>query len=172
MAKNITVRPATAEELPAVLAIYDRARKFMASHGNPRQWNTTWPPESLLREDIAQGRLLAAVADGEIAAVFVYLQGADIDPSYRKIENGSWARGGVYGVVHRLAASGKVPGMGAYCLNWAYEQCHHLRVDTHGDNVVMQNLLTKLGFVQRGIIHVAENNDPRLAYEKFEEPAR
>ena len=172
MTKNIEVCPVVAEKLPEVLAIYDRARAFMAAHGNPRQWNTTWPPESLLREDIRQGRLLAAVADGEIAAVFVYLQGADIDPSYRKIENGSWARGGTYGVVHRLAASSKVPGMGAFCLNWAFAQCHHLRVDTHGDNVVMQNLVKKLGFEQRGIIHVEEDNDPRLAYEKFDEQAR
>ncbi len=172
MKENIEFRPVTPDELPDVLTIYDRARKFMAAHGNPRQWNTTWPPESLLREDIAQGRLLAAVADGEIAAVLVYLQGVDIDPSYRKIENGSWAKGGEYGVVHRLAASGTVPGMGAACLNWAFAQCHHLRVDTHGDNVVMQNLLTKLGFAQRGIIHVVEDNDPRLAYEKFDESAR
>lgn len=168
--KNIEIRPVAAEELPAVLEIYARARQFMAAHGNPRQWNTAWPPESLLREDIHSGRLLAAVADGEIAAVFVYLQGVDADPTYCHIENGSWKRGGEYGVVHRLAASGKVPGMGAYCLNWAYEQCRHLRVDTHGDNVVMQNLLKKLGFVQCGIIHVTEDNDPRLAYEKFDEP--
>lgn len=144
----------------------------MAAHGNPRQWNTTWPPESLLREDIRQRRLMAAVAGHEIAAVFVYMQGVDIDPSYRKIENGSWGRDGEYGVVHRMAASGKVTGMGAYCLNWAYAQCRHLRVDTHGDNVVMQNLLKKLGFVQRGIIHVVEDSDPRLAYEKFDESAQ
>lgn len=172
MEQNRKIRPVRADELPVVLTIYDRARKFMAANGNPRQWNTTWPPESLLREDIRLGRLLAAEVNGEIAAVFVYLQGVDIDPSYRKIENGSWARGGEYGVVHRLAASGAVPGMGAYCLNWAFAQCHHLRVDTHGDNAVMQNLLAKLGFAQRGITHVAEDNDPRLAYEKFDELAR
>ena len=169
---KFVIRPVTAEELPQVLAIYDHARKFMAAHGNPRQWNTTWPPESLLREDIRLGRMMGVEADGELSAVFVYLQGVDIDPSYRKIENGAWGRSGEYGVVHRLAGSGKVPGVGAACLNWAYAQCHHLRVDTHGDNVVMQNLLAKLGFVQRGIIHVEEDNDPRLAYEKFDEKAR
>lgn len=169
---EFVIRPVTAEELPQVLAIYDHARQFMAAHGNPRQWNTTWPPESLLREDIRLGRMMGVIADGKLAAVFVYLQGVDIDPSYRKIENGAWGRGGEYGVVHRLAGSGKVPGVGAACLDWAYAQCHHLRVDTHGDNVVMQNLLTKLGFVQRGIIHVEEDNDPRWAYEKFDEKAR
>ena len=29
----------------------------------------------------------------------------------------------------------------------------------------MQGLLKKLGFTQRGIIHVSEDNDPRYAYD-------
>ncbi len=29
-------------------------------------------------------------------------------------------------------------------------QCNHLRVDTHTDNKVMQNLLAKLGFKKKG----------------------
>ena len=48
MAQTITFRPVTPDELPTVLAIYDRARKFMAAHGNPRQWNTTWPTRNLM----------------------------------------------------------------------------------------------------------------------------
>lgn len=164
---NMLIRPAAAEDLPRVLMIYANARKFMAEHGNPRQWNTSWPPERLLREDIRAGRLFVAESEKTIAGVFVYLQGVDIDPTYRKIENGSWGSNAEYGVVHRLASSGEVPGTGAACLDWAYEHCHHLRVDTHGDNVVMQRLLQKLGFVQRGVIYVEEDNDPRLAYDKI-----
>ena len=30
----------------------------------------------------------------------------------------------------------------------------------------MQSLLVKHGFVQRGIVHVEEDDDPRLAFEK------
>ena len=161
------MRNAVMEDLPAVLAIYARARAFMAEQGNPRQWNDTWPPEALLREDIRLGRMYVAVADREIAAVFVYIQGVDIDPTYRLIDHGAWGNPGEYGVVHRLAASGKVQGMGEYCLNWAFSQCHHLRVDTHADNRPMQHLLSRLGFVQRGIIYVREDHDPRLAYDKF-----
>lgn len=166
---NVFIRPASREDLPAVLAIYAHARQFMAEHGNPRQWSTTWPPEELLKEDIRAGRMYVAMAEDKIAAVFVYLQGVDIDPTYRKIENGSWGSSAEYGVVHRLAASGEVPGMGEFCLNWAFERCRHLRVDTHGDNLVMQRLLTKLGFTQRGVIYVQEDNDPRLAYDKIGE---
>ena len=78
---------------------------------------------------------------------------------------GSDPRG--YRVVHRLAGDGSVKGIGSACLEWAFGQCGHLRIDTHGDNRVMQNLLKKSGFVYCGIIHVEEDDDPRLAYEKM-----
>ena len=48
----------------------------------------------------------------------------------------------------------------------AYEQCGHLRIDTHGDNKVMQNLVKKLGFIHCGTIYVEEDDYPRLAFEK------
>ena len=48
-------------------------------------------------------------------------------------------------------------GMGSY---------HHLRIDTHGDNTVMQRLMEKLGFTHCGTIYVEEDDYPRLAYEK------
>ena len=38
--------------------------------------------------------------------------------------------------------------------------------DTHGDNIVMQNLLKKLGFNHSGTIYVEEDDYPRLAFEK------
>jgi len=43
-------------DLPRMLEIYAFARRFMAEHGNPNQWGpTNWPPEELLRADIAAG---------------------------------------------------------------------------------------------------------------------
>ena len=166
---SISIRPAVMQDLPAVLAIYAHARRFMAEHGNPRQWNTAWPPEALVKEDIRTGRLFVAVQGAQIAAAFVYLQGVEIDPTYARIENGAWGRDGEYGVVHRLASGGTVPGVGKACLDWALAHCRYLRIDTHGDNIPMQNLLKKLGFTQRGVIHVQEDNDPRLAYDKIRE---
>ena len=97
---SISIRPAVMQDLPAVLAIYAHARRFMAEHGNPRQWNTTWPPEELVKEDIRSGRLFVAVQGAQIAAAFVYLQGVEIDPTYARIENGAWGRDGEYGVIH------------------------------------------------------------------------
>ena len=52
----------------------------------------------------------------------------------------------IAGVVHRVTGDGSEKGIGAFCINWAFEKCGNLRIDTHGDNIVMQNLLKKLRF--------------------------
>ena len=123
--------------------------------------------EALIRSDIREGNSYVCVNDGGIViGTFFYVCGEDIEPTYREITEGEWLDGSPYGVVHRLAGDGSEKGIGAFCLNWAFEQCGHLRIDTHGDNIVMQNLVRKLGFVRCGTIYVEEDLYPRLAYEK------
>ncbi len=167
------VRKTRESDLPEVMEIYHRARKFMAENGNPRQWGITqWPPEELIRQDIQQGKSYVCSQNEEIAAVFYYDYGERVESDYDVIAEGSWQGADCYGVVHRIASSGKVKGAGAFGILWAYDQCGMLRMDTHPDNKVMQNLLTKLGFQYRGIIHVKEDTDPRYAYEKLPTMAR
>ena len=167
------IRKTTPEDFEQVMKIYARARDFMAQTGNPRQWGIThWPPEELIRQDIAQGDSYVCDENGRVIGTFFYRCGRDVEPLYCSIEEGAWKDDGPYGVVHRIAADGTVKGTGAFCLDWAYEQSgHHLRIDTHGDNKVMQNLLTKLGFVPCGTIYVEEDDDPRIAFEKSEKTA-
>ncbi|MGN0255115.1 MAG: GNAT family N-acetyltransferase [Chordicoccus sp.] len=165
MEKNI--RRAVIEDLPCIMGIYAYARKFMASHGNPRQWGpTNWPPESLIRQDIENGTCYVCETQSHVVGVFYYDYGKNVETGYLHIE-GQWKKDTPYGVVHRIASDGSTKGVGTFCINWAYDKCHHLRMDTHPDNIVMQNLLTKLGFEKCGIIHVQEDNDPRYAYEKL-----
>lgn len=165
---SFEIRKAGLEDLDRIMEIYAYARSFMADHGNPNQWGpTSWPPEDLIKDDISKGDSYVCVHDGKIVGVFYYTHGYRIEPTYDVIEDGSWIGGEDYGVVHRIASSGDVKGVGSYCVNWAYEQCGHLRMDTHGDNRVMQSMLEKLGFVHCGTIYVEEDEYPRLAYEKI-----
>ena len=160
------IRASEAEDLERMKEIYAAARRFMAEHGNPRQWGPTcWPPEELLRQDIREGNSYVCVEDSRVVGTFYFVQGPDIEPTYRDIEDGAWRDGSPYGVVHRIASDGSVKGVGSFCIQWAFDRCGHLRIDTHGDNTVMQGLLQKLGFERRGIIHVREDSDPRIAYE-------
>ncbi|MBR2790320.1 MAG: GNAT family N-acetyltransferase [Eggerthellaceae bacterium] len=167
------IRPSTIDDLPRIMEIYAGAWVFMAAHGNPNQWGpTNWPPEQLIRQDIRDGRSYVCVNDeGRVIGTFFFAFGPDIEPTYRHITDGAWLDPSPYGVVHRLAGDGSERGIGAFCLTWALAQCGHLRIDTHGDNLVMQNLLRKLGFVHCGTIYVEEDDYPRLTFEKVE-PAR
>ena len=162
------IRHSREADFERIMEIYARARSFMAAHGNPNQWGpTNWPPEELIQSDIRSGNSYVCVGDGgRVVGTFYFVQGPDIEPTYREIEEGAWKDDSPYGVVHRIAADGSEKGVGAFCLDWAFRQCGHLRIDTHGDNRVMQNLLTKLGFVHCGTIYVREDRDPRLAFEK------
>ena len=162
------IRGSEEKDFERIMKLYADARRFMAEHGNERQWGlTNWPPEALIHEDIKAGKSYVCVEEGELAAVFYLDQGKDIEPCYRNIQDGAWIEDSPYGVVHRIAAAEAVKGAGSFCINWALKQCGHLRIDTHGDNKVMQNLLKKLGFIYCGVIYVEEDNDPRLAYEKI-----
>lgn len=159
------IRNTKMEELDTVMEIYAGARQFMVETGNPRQWAArNWPPRELILRDIEQGKSYVCVEDGQILAVFYYDFGHDIDSTYRVIENGAWVGEDTYGVVHRIAAR-RGRGAGGFCIRWAYDQCGYLRMDTHADNRVMQSLLERLGFRYCGIIYVAEDTDPRMAYE-------
>ena len=162
------IRLAEADDLQEIMEIYGAARAFMADHGNPRQWGgTCWPPQDLIREDIARRKLYVCEEGKRILAVFFYHEGAEAEPGYAGIEQGRWVSMEPYGVVHRIAVRDHGRGIGRFCLSWAFERCGHLKIDTHPDNAVMQRLLEKMGFERRGIIHVAEDRDERYAYEKI-----
>lgn len=162
----MNIRNATISDLPEMMALYAAARQFMVDTGNPRQWAArSWPPEELIRRDIAQGKSYVCESSEGLLAVFFYDYGYRIDPCYDVIEDGAWLSDEPYGVVHRIAAKAG-SGVGKICINWAYDQCRHLRIDTHDDNKVMQRTLEKLGFRRCGIIYVAEDTDPRIAFEK------
>ena len=162
------IRRTAEADLVRVMDIYAHARAFMAAHGNPDQWGPTkWPPDALIHADIARGKGYVCVHEGRVVGAFFFDMRKDIEPTYRHIEDGAWLDGSAYGVVHRIASDGSVKGVGAFCIDWAFRQCGHLRIDTHGDNIVMQNLLAKLGFARRGTIYVEEDEFPRIAYEKI-----
>ena len=162
------IRKSSEEDFESMVRIYARARRFMAENGNPNQWGPTrWPPEALLKQDIRAGKSYVCANDsGEILGTFFYDYGVDIEPSYRITEGGAWRDESAFGVIHRLASAGTEKGVGAFCLDWAFRQCGHLKIDTHPDNAVMRFLLKKCGFTERCIIHVPEDDDPRIAFEK------
>ena len=157
------IRKAKSGQLERIMEIYDKARTFMADHGNPNQWVNGYPQRELVKRDLDKGWLYVCMQDKEIAGVFMFYQ--EPEPNYREIWEGSWLNDRPYGTMHRMASAGKIRGVSAFCLEWCYNQCRNLKGDTHPDNYVMQNVFGKNGFKRCGIIRV-EDKSLRIAYQK------
>ena len=162
---DYVIEKATEGDLDRILEIYATARQFMVSHGNPTQWGDSYPVESLLRSDIARETLYTVRDDAGIHGVFYFA--VEEDPTYAEIFEGAWRCDNPYGVIHRIAGDG-AGGVLKAAVDFAARQMNYLRIDTHEDNLVMQNALGKRGFCRSGIIYV-EDGTPRIAYERMEE---
>ena len=159
----MTIRKATASDVDAMMEIYDLARSFMRSSGNPNQWGDGYPSRELIESDIASGVAHVLEEDGEITACFFFKIG--VDPTYLSIYDGEWIDDGEYGVIHRIA----VKYSGRSTATKIYDYCSalskSLRIDTHKDNKPMQRSLTKNGFTRCGIIYLA-SGDERIAFQR------
>ena len=157
------IRKTTLSDLDRVMTIYKKARQFMRAHDNPTQWLGGKPTRQQVEEDIAKGQSYVCVNEGRIAGVLCFFIGND--PTYKTIYDGNWLNDSPYAVVHRIASSGEFKGTGTFMMEWAFSQYGNVRVDTHEDNYVMQNMLRKLGYTYCGVIYL-DNGDPRLAFQK------
>ena len=155
------IRLATLGDLPQLLAIYDSAKEFMHTHGNPTQWNGSYPDEETLKEDIRKEQLYVQYDSMGIYACFALIGGED--PTYGVIE-GKWSNTEPYGTIHRIASSRRKKGVLQECVAFAKTKFSHLRVDTHEDNLPMQGAILKNGFRFAGIIYLPDGS-PRRAYE-------
>jgi RimJ/RimL family protein N-acetyltransferase len=158
-----TIRRAATTDLPRILEIYARARRFMAETGNPNQWGKTNPPREMLENDISRELLRVVEENSKIHGVFFFSM--EEDPTYSDIYDGKWESDDLYGTIHRIASDGS-GGIFTAALDWCLAQCKHLRIDTHHDNKVMQHVVEKHGFSRRGIIYIADGS-PRIAYERL-----
>lgn len=160
------IRRATEKDLNDLMEIYAYARELMIRNGNPTQWSPSYPGKVRIREDIEKQICYVCVENGEIEGVFVYCCGPD--PGYRRIDHGKWLNDAPYGVVHRLASRGRIRGVADFCLEWAFEKCRNLRIDTHRDNHAMRHILDKNGFIPCGTVYV-EDGSSRIAYQKVKD---
>jgi len=158
------IRPAVLSELDHLMELYDAGRQFMRRSGNENQWIKGYPQREMIEEDIRLGQLFVAEEAGETAAVFCFFYGVDVEPTYREID-GAWTQDGPYGVVHRIASSGRFPKMVEFCTDWCLERCPSLKIDTHRDNTPMRNALSRCGFAYCGVI-VIDDGSERVAYQK------
>ena len=158
------LRKAEKEDLPALFEIGRAARAYMASTGNPDQWQEGYP-DLCLEEDIEKGQLYVLTDEqGSLHAFFAFVLGED--PSYTAID-GAWLNDRPYGTIHRLGSDGTMKGVFAQCLDFCKTLSPDIRADTHEKNLTMRHLLEKHGFVQCGTVNLElrEGDTRRIAYQ-------
>lgn len=156
------IRRASAGDMEQILELYAEARVFMKEHGNPGQWGDHYPPKALIEQDIAEGKSYVCEADGRLIAVFFYEEG--VEPDYQTIYDGSWLNDEPYSVIHRIAAPTGRRGTASFCIGWCCANSRgNVRIDTHRDNIPMQKMLEKNGFVRCGTIYIRDGAE-RIAY--------
>ena len=158
------IRQTNQNDLKSILKIYASARQFMLENGNPDQWGNRHPEKEVILSDIKNNHHFVCVDSNRLLGCFAFIIGDD--PTYEKIIKGNWLDNNPYAVIHRIAVIEHGKGIGSYCIDWCFSQHNNIRVDTHKDNIPMQRLLKKKGFIYCGII-CNSWGDERLAFQKI-----
>ena len=155
-------------DIPAIMGLIGQAKEFLRAQGVD-QWQNGYPGEDAIGGDVARGTGYLLTLDGRAVGYLCIDFGGE--PSYAGLR-GSWAGGGPYAVLHRLALDGGVRGRGltAEVFRCSEALCrargvYELRADTDADNHVMRHILEKNGFLYRGTVWF--DNSEKIAFEKI-----
>ena len=161
-----TIRRATADDIPAMLAVFDEGKRKMRESGNMHQWTGDYPSADLLMGDIQRGFSYVVTLCDRIVGTFVLAE--CVEPTYATIVDGRWLDDThPYATIHRMASLDGYHGIMDRVTAWASARIDNLRIDTHRDNAPMRHIVEKLGFTYCGIIYLA-NGDERLAYQRIQ----
>ncbi len=161
---TLTIRKAKTEDIDKILEIYNFARNFMMLHNNPSQWSNNYPNLDTINSDLDDDNLYVIEHNNTLCATFVLCIGSE--PTYEVISNGNWLDNSIYGTIHRVASNGTIKGVFSAIVKFSLNIIPHLRIDTHPNNIVMQNAILKEGFIKCGNIFVRDGS-LRYAYEKI-----
>ena len=160
---QMQIRKSTLSDIADILKVFDAAKIYMAAEGNTTQWVDGYPDRSIIEDDIAHGYSYVCEQNNRIIATFYFAPGPD--PDYITMKEGAWLPDPrPYYVIHHIATDGTVKGTGSFCFQWAQNQVEHIRIDTHEDNITMQNILRKFGFVKTGKIDLSKGGE-RITFQ-------
>ena len=165
------IQLSTFEDIPAIIAIINDAKEYLASQ-KIDQWQNGYPNAEQVANDIKNNESYVVVNDeNEIIATAMFT--TNPEPTY-KIIDGNWNidENEKYGVVHRMAIKKEFRkfGLATFMFHEFHQQLlekniKSLKIDTHEKNFGMQALIKKLGYTYCGIIYT-NYHAKRLAFEK------
>lgn len=163
-------RQAKIADVDNIMTIINKAQQKFKMN-NIDQWQNNYPNKEVIKDDIKNENSYVLIVDDKLVGT-VYFS-FEKEATYEKIYTGNWLSNKAYGVIHRLAVDVDYQnrGFAAMILENIYQLClnnsvYSIKVDTHQDNIAMQKLLLKQGFIKCGIIYL-KDGAKRLAYEKL-----
>ena len=161
-------RKTTLSDIASVMEVIADAQLRLRNAGVD-QWQDGYPTADIIALDIARGESFVYISDNQVGATAVISFAGE--PTYAEID-GAWVDDHPYVVIHRLAVragferQGLALKMFKFAHNAAIERgVTSARVDTHRDNIAMQNLLEQQGYLLCGEI-VLLSGAKRIAYQK------
>lgn len=163
-------RKTVQEDIPQIMEIIRQAQSYLKEQGID-QWQDGYPNvesiEADIRNEVSYVYTEKERIIGTLALIF------EKEPTYEIIYDGNWETEDIpYATIHRIAVAEEEKGKGiaGKMLLEAERICkeskvHTLRIDTHEDNLSMQNWMKKSGFIYCGWILLL-SGAKRLAFEK------
>ncbi|WP_392346729.1 GNAT family N-acetyltransferase [uncultured Polaribacter sp.] len=165
------IQLSTFEDVPAIIAIINDAKEYLASQ-KIDQWQNGYPNAEQVANDIKNNESYVVVNDeNEVIATAMFT--TNPEPTY-KIIDGNWNidENEKYGVVHRMAIKKEFRKFGLatfmfheFHMQLLEKNIKSLKIDTHEKNLGMQALIKKLGYTYCGIIYT-NYHAKRVAFEK------
>jgi len=163
-------RKATETDLNPIMNIISQAQNYFKEQGID-QWQNGYPNRQTIKQDIENGNSYVLLKDDIIVGTVAIIPG--VEKTYESIYNGEWKSTGEYVTIHRIAIDSRYKRLGfaTMVLDKVEEMCKNMginsiRIDTHEENLPMQNLLKKNNYEYCGIIYL-EDKSERLAFEKI-----
>lgn len=153
--KDIMFRRAEEKDLVLIHQVYKKAIKALELKGI-YQWDSIYPSEGDIWNDILSSQMFVGEVDGKIAAAFTINQ--DYDPEYQE---GNWQfKDASYFVIHRLCVNPEVQGYGIGKKTVLFIEdmlsakgIETIRLDAFSQNPISVKLYEGLGFKKAGEVH-------------------
>lgn len=160
-------RKANINDIDSLVSIIEEAKAYFKEN-KIDQWQDGYPNKQTLLQDIKKEESFLLEQDGIILATCMI--STKKDPTYHNIYQGSWLNNEPYFVIHRIAVkqSEKGNNLASFMIQEAiklHPDYFNIRIDTHKDNISMQRMLQKNGFIYCGIIYL-ETMQQRNAYQR------
>ncbi len=166
------LRLSTPQDISRIMQLIEYAQQFFFD-AKINQWQNNYPNVEIIQKDMDNGESYVVCDETNhiVATAMISFSGEE---TYNEIK-GKWvtSSNAKYAVVHRIAVDPTCKGKGiaGFILNKVMkmlpqENALSIRIDTHRDNIAMQQVIKRMNFKYCGIIYVDDKQE-RLAYEKL-----